>query len=148
MRFKEPFQLFPLDKEYLIDIAHIENMVMHNPWSLNSFTTSLNENTFGFYLRFEDKPVAYLWAQKIGDEAELYKIAVIESFQRRGIAEKLLNEFFKECVKENIAKVYLEVGSKNCKALNLYKKQGFTGSGRRKNYYGKGNDALLLVCNL
>ena len=40
--------------------------------------------------------------------------------------------------------VFLEVGATNVAANALYAEQGFTQSGRRRNYYGAGADALVL----
>ena len=40
--------------------------------------------------------------------------------------------------------IFLEVNSINMKAISLYKKYGFCEYGRRKNYYGNQEDAILM----
>ena len=42
-----------------------------------------------------------------------------------------------------VKSVFLEVSATNLPARNLYEKMGFVSRGERKNYYTKGDDAVL-----
>lgn len=137
--------ILPLQKEDLEDVCLIENSMMHNPWTINMFLLGFNERTVGFIVKKDVKIVGYVLGEKIIDEAEIFKIAVLSEFQGQGIGDRLLNIFMEKCLCNGIKKVFLEVSSANENAIKLYKKHGFTENGRRKNYYGKDNDAILFV---
>ncbi len=138
----------PLQKEQIREIVEIEKEVMHNPWTEKLFISGLNDFTVVFCAQYEDEVAGFIWAQRVENEAEIFKVAVTERFQRRGIGNVLLETFINYCKNNGVNTLYLEVSSKNLKAIKLYKKQGFTENGRRKNYYGSDNDALLLVYEL
>lgn len=137
-------QIIPLEKKYVDEIADIEYQVMKNPWSYESFIKSYNNYTCGKVILDKHKVIAFLWAQIIDNEAEIFKIAVIEEFQNFGVGKNMLNEFLCDCKKEGIKTIFLEVSSKNSSAVKLYKKQGFREYGRRNNYYGFDDHAILL----
>lgn len=145
---EDSFKTYPLQKEHLESVAELEKEVMNHPWTLNSFVSSYKDTTIGFLVKSNEKAVGYIWGHKIEDEVEVFKIAVSKYYQRRGLGDLLMKTFIKKCLLLGVKKVYLEVSSTNLSAINLYKKQGFTENGKRKNYYSNGNDALLLVCNL
>ena len=59
-----------------------------------------------------------------------------------------MNYLINECRKLNIKKLFLEVSETNSIAENFYCKFNFLTSGRRKNYYKEGADAVLKEKNL
>ena len=62
-----------------------------------------------------------------------------------GIASKLLEESFK-ILKENKVLFYtLEVREHNEKAINLYKKHGFTYVTLKEQYYSDGENAIYMM---
>ena len=76
------------------------------------------------------------------DEANLQKIAVIESERRKGIATELI-EFSIEYLKsQNIKSFYLEVNENNLIAIKVYEKLGFNNISTRSNYYG--NESAII----
>ena len=46
------------------------------------------------------------------------------------------------------ASLHLEVRADNAAALGLYRAMGFAADGRRRDYYGRGHDALLMSLRL
>ena len=80
---------------------------------------------------------------KICDEAELRYLTVHPSYKRRGLGKKLIYKFLKECKKQNIRRIFLEVSLKNKQALSFYDYFEFETIGIRKKYYKDGSDALL-----
>ena len=57
----------------------------------------------------------------------------------------LLEDCFNRVVSLGCNKINLEVREDNVRAINLYKKHGFKDIYLRKDYYGKGENALILV---
>jgi ribosomal protein S18 acetylase RimI-like enzyme len=49
-----------------------------------------------------------------------------------------------ELAQAGAERLFLEVGESNEAAISLYKKNGLSEVARRRNYYGPGQDALLL----
>jgi len=85
---------------------------------------------------------------KIYDEAEIRYLAVHPFYRGRGLGKKLIHKIFKECKKENIKRIFLEVSLKNKQALRFYDHFGFKTISVRKKYYRDGSDALLKEKNV
>ena len=86
--------------------------------------------------------------QTIIDEAQINYFSVKQKFRRKGYGTKLMNYLINECRKLNIKKLLLEVSETNSIAENFYCKFNFLTTGRRKNYYKEGADAVLKEKNL
>lgn len=82
----------------------------------------------------------------LGEEAELWNIAVAPRFRRQGIAKAFLQEAFRRLSDSGAKKLFLEVRCSNASALELYHSFGFKLVARRKDYYcNPREDALVLV---
>jgi len=94
----------------------------------------------------EDNTVAaFACLHLIDKEAELDGIATEKKFRKKGIATQLV-QYLLEAAKKSCAEVvFLEVGTDNTAAISLYEKFGFTIVRTRKNYYGKGKNAFVLI---
>ena len=84
------------------------------------------------------------------ESTDIFEIAIKKEYQGRGFGKKLLIESMKDLIedKKNIEiknKFLLEVNEKNKKALKLYKKIRFEEISIRKNYYGKDENAVIMV---
>ncbi len=78
-------------------------------------------------------------------EAELESIAVVDEYQRRGVARRLFEAAADELRRTRVSEVFLEVRESNQPAMTLYQTLGFTQSGRRKGYYADPvEDAILM----
>ena len=86
--------------------------------------------------------------QTIIDEAQINYFSVKQKYRRKGYGTKLMNYLINECRKLNIKKLFLEVSETNSIAENFYCKFNFLTTGRRKNYYKEGADAVLKEKNL
>jgi len=91
----------------------------------------------GFYL-----------ATFLDEEMELLAIAVRPTFQGRGLGRLLLEAACEEGLLRRASRCFLEVSRSNFRAIDLYTRNGFVLSYVRTNYYGPGNDGLVLVKNL
>jgi ribosomal-protein-alanine acetyltransferase len=89
--------------------------------------------------------VAVVQWRNLGAEAEVLNIAVAEKHRRHGNARFLLGRFLELVRQHGIRDVFLEVRESNLPAIALYRKFGFSTSGRRPNYYRDPQEAAILL---
>jgi len=89
--------------------------------------------------------VAVVQWRNLGAEAEILDIAVAEKHRRHGHARFLLEKFLELVRQHGIRDVFLEVRESNSPAIALYRKFGFSTSGRRPNYYRDAQEAAILL---
>ena len=77
-------------------------------------------------------------------EAEVQTIAVAPWQQRHGTGRALLETLIGESVARGCRRMLLEVRADNIAAISLYESFGFAINGRRRDYYGAGQDAVLM----
>lgn len=119
-----------------IQIFHIEKMLQgSHAWSQVQILSCFTDSHVVMVAEEDANIVGYVFVQHVLDEAELHIIGVDVSFQRQGIANKLLNFVYHELKQKNVERLFLEVRVSNHAAISLYKQHGFKDVGRRKNYY-------------
>jgi len=82
------------------------------------------------------------------DEGELLRVGVNPQHRRQGLAQGLFAAGIAWLRDRDTGRLFLEVSSHNAPARALYASLGFTGCGCRRDYYGPGDDALLLELSL
>ena len=99
----------------------------------------------------EKKILGYIVFYGTIENTDIFEIAIKKEYQEQSFGEKLLKESMEDIVKKNINgnfsknKFMLEVNEKNVKALKLYEKIGFERISIRKNYYGKNENAMIMM---
>jgi ribosomal-protein-alanine N-acetyltransferase len=88
--------------------------------------------------------VGYACWWLVGDEIHILNLAVHPDAQRRGLGRALVQRVLDDAAAHAATSVSLEVRHDNAPGESLYRAMGFTQIGRRKNYYGKGIDALIM----
>ena len=90
--------------------------------------------------------VGYILFNQILDEAEIYKIFVLNDFRKKQIAFKIFEFLLNELKKNNVKKIFLEVRKSNIPAINLYIKCGFIEIREIVDYYSnpKENGIMML----
>ena len=87
----------------------------------------------------------FVLARQAVDEIELLLIAVRPEARGKGLGRALLRQFFDSARKREAVKVFLEMRANN-PAEKLYREEGFSQIGQRKDYYrtitGHALDAL------
>ena len=81
--------------------------------------------------------------QVVLDEAQINYFVVNQEYRKRGFGSYLMSYLIKQCKKQNVNKLLLEVSKENIIAENFYDKFDFSTVGIRRNYYKDGSDALL-----
>jgi ribosomal-protein-alanine N-acetyltransferase len=69
------------------------------------------------------------------NEAEIYSFAIAKKYQNKGIGKQLFSKFKEMAKKNEIDLIWLEVRKSNINAIEFYKKNNFSQSYQRKNYY-------------
>ena len=130
----------------LEEIVRLEKELYKTPWNLNQFKYELEENEFShmYVLENEGVIIGYYGFWVMFDEIDITKVSIRKEFQGMKLSNILMEDCFKRVKGAGCNKINLEVRVDNIKAINLYKKHGFKEVYVRKDYYGKGEDALIL----
>lgn len=116
-------------------IYGIEVVCFDDNWTLKMVRDQLeNDDTVYFFVFDGDKAVGFVLGCLSVDEAELYRIAVLPEYRRKGYSDRLMKMFAAKCT-QSVGKIFLEVRSKNQPAVSLYKKHGYERIAVRKGYY-------------
>jgi len=130
--------------EYLKQILIIERASFTKPWSEYHFKNDFeNRISMNWVFLKNNKVAGYLFGWHVMDEYHLNNIAVAKDYRGIGIGSHLLKNMCLYLNEIEVKSVFLEVSATNLPARNLYEKMGFVTQGERKDYYTKGDDAVL-----
>lgn len=117
------------------------------PFAAEWWEKAVEARGAGAWLAVEkDHLLAYCLFSRVLDEAELLRIATEPTAQRRGVASALLSHARSALHAEGTRQLFLEVRASNMPAQQLYQRDGWHMTGRRKDYYpqtGGREDALI-----
>lgn len=127
-------------------IVEIEKELYKTPWNLNQFKYELEENEFSYVYVLENEGViiGYYGFWVMFDEIDITKVSIRKEFQGMHLSDILMKDCFMRVDNLECVRINLEVRTDNVRAINLYKKYGFKDVCVRKDYYGKGEDALMM----
>ncbi len=131
-------------------VLDIERLSFPQPWSLNSFRRELSLSFSRLILAVNgDGPserviTGYLCRWLVAEEYHVLNVAVHPDFRQRGIGEALMIAAVSEARARKAHLMILEVRRSNLEARKLYRKLGFEERRLRRNYYGPGEDALVM----
>ena len=94
------------------------------------------------------KIAGYVCWWVVGEEAQILNLAVHPDYRRHGVGRTLVGVVVADAALRAATTVTLEVRSENAAARALYASLGFLEVGCRRNYYGLGEDALIMTCRL
>lgn len=138
-----------LKSYYLKYIAALETEIFHDAWNENVLCEMLENDVNYIYVAIIDNNVAgYYCMQLVAGESELLRIAVAPDVRRKGIGNLLMKNMEEECILQNCERIFLEVNEKNVGAFSLYEQNQYTVISKRKDYYGKGENALIMMKKL
>ncbi len=126
-------------------LAELEKRIFKDPWSVYAITESIMHELFhGVIFEDEGEIIGYYGFYSFPPEAHIANIAVAPEKRGMGYGKELLRHLIETAEKLGDTDLTLEVRPSNEIALNLYEKSGFVTEGRRKKYYGDGEDALIM----
>jgi len=139
----------------LIELGEATNL---SPWSAQSYLDELKDPRSIMYRieSEENATIGFIVGRMVpaaDDEnavdADIYNIAVTESYQKKGNGKILLDEFITKCRESLVRSVWLEVRESNSTAINFYTQNGFFAVTTRKHFYTDPPEhALLMRLNL
>ncbi len=88
--------------------------------------------------------VGYACWWLVGDEIHILNLAVHPDARRSGAGRALVQRILDDAVAHQVGSVSLEVRHDNDAGAALYRAMGFARIGLRKNYYGRGEDAVIM----
>ena len=97
-----------------------------------------------------DEIIGFLIFSLIKKESHLLNIAVLKRWQKKGAGTILMGVYIKQSKTLGAKKAFLEVRSKNIKAINFYYKFNFKKDAVRTDYYTGSDmdDAVLMSLDL
>ena len=138
--------------EDLASLTAIETASFAQPWSRAAVAAELRHHgaTLWIAQRGSASPAALGYAafRCLAGEAELLRIAIIPTARRGGLARRLIAAGLAEVARQGATLCHLEVAADNLTAVELYRQLDFAQVGRRPNYYGRGEAALLFTKSL
>lgn len=122
-----------------------------DPWSPGQFWSELArvpESRWYVVARRSGRIVGYAGLFLVVPEADVQTVAVAPGEQGRGTGRVLMTELIGRARRQGARVLRLEVRADNVSGLGLYTASGFAVDGRRRDYYGRGRDAVLMSLRL
>ncbi|MBR2159726.1 MAG: ribosomal protein S18-alanine N-acetyltransferase [Clostridia bacterium] len=128
------------------NLADLETAIFKDPWTKNAIIDSIKSPLFHGEVLLDEKGdiIAYYGFYSIIPETHIANLAVREDKRGLGLGNVILERLLSQAIMLGNSEFTLEVRPSNEKAIALYKKYGFKVEGRRRNYYGDGEDALIM----
>lgn len=140
------YQIVPMDRSHIDQIAQLEQACFSSPWTANMLTDALFDTQASFIVAEDEEGnvLGYAGLHVIVDEGYIDNVAVEPDARRHGVASALLDVFCRFGA-ANLAFLSLEVRASNAPAIALYEKHGFVQAGLRKNYYEKPREDAVIM---
>ena len=129
----------------LDEIVSIENSSFEKPWTRNQIKGDIQANisSENWVYTLDGKVVGYIFGWISKNKFHLYNIAVHPDHLRKKIGKKLIKHIILIVADQKVNVILLEVSVNNFSARKCYQSLDFVQSGIRKDYYSKGDDAIL-----
>ena len=132
-------------------IIEIERLSFGDPWSWDSFLRELSLPFSRLIVASDgedERLMGFLCRWLVADECHVLNVAVHPRMRRKGIAGELMGNALAEAKARKAQVVTLEVRRSNLAARSLYRKLDFEERRLRRNYYGRGEDAIVMELKL
>ena len=137
--------IIPAQLHHLNDIIFIEKSAFNQPWTKNQFLNDIQSklDSENWVYVIDELVAGYIFGWIIQGEFHLNNIAVHPEYLQRSIGKNLIQHIIARVILRNIGVILLEVSAENIPARKCYQSLGFNQMGIRKDYYSKGDDAIL-----
>lgn len=135
---------------HLPQVLEIERLSFPTPWTQGLFLHELklpfsrvrvaHSNGNG-----NSALVGYVCWWLVAEEAHILNLAVHPDYRRRGVARTFVELVIRDAEEQKATCVTLEVRRDNVAAQELYRRFAFNECGIRRNYYGPGEDAIIMT---
>jgi ribosomal-protein-alanine N-acetyltransferase len=145
----EPPTVRPAANADLLAIHRIESAAFPQPWPFSAFESYVGEAGFLVAVDDEDGVLGYVVADTVPNHGtplgHVKDLAVDADHRGRGIGRRLLGRAIDVLEDTGAGSVKLEVRISNEVAISLYRSFGFEHRRTIPNYYGNGEDALVMI---
>ena len=122
-------------------------------WSVENFQSEAAQKTSKIFIisKTENNKktlLGFCAARFAFDTAEITNFAILPQAQRKHFGTEIFAYTLNFLKEQGVKEITLEVSSKNIAAQEFYKKFKFICVNKRKNFYNRGEDALVLKLNL
>ncbi len=126
-------------------LAKMEERCFSDPWSKEMLSDCLRYPHYHTFLAEEGGQVCgYGILIALFEDGEVANIAVDAPYRGRGIGRALMQAMHQRAKSLGGVRALLEVRESNAPAIALYESLGYCAYGKRKNYYGDGENAILM----
>jgi ribosomal-protein-alanine N-acetyltransferase len=127
-------------------IMEIERLGFDHPWTEESFRRELALPFSRTLVGLTSGRIlaGYLCRWLVADECHILNVAVHPEFRRSGLGKLLMEATLAEANVKKAELVTLEVRRSNVAARGLYRQLNFVERRLRRNYYGAGEDAIVM----
>jgi len=135
----------------LEEIIQIETKIYPKPWSRFHFQIEISKPPATLNLcaiTDEGKIIAYLFGEVQNETFHLTNIAVHPDFRRKKIALKILDYLSGKLDVLNIRVITLAMKKENEPARKLFLSRRFKEINKNKDYFTKGDDAIVLTLEI
>lgn len=141
------FEIADVRLEHIEQIEKLEKQCFSVPWTRQALVSQLPDDMHIFIAAFDDvgNVLGYVGMMYVLDEGYISNVAISPEYRRRGIADKLIAALVSRANEKDLSFVTLEVRQSNAPAIELYRKNGFSKVGLRKNYYNKPTEDAILM---
>jgi len=144
--------LSPMQSTDLDAVMEIERRSFPQPWSpglfLHELKVPFSRTTVARQQNGSSDILGYVCRWHVGDEVHILNLAVHPEQRRSGIARLLVEQVVNEADARGAQMITLEVRRGNEPAIALYQSFGFRETGVRRNYYARGEDAIVMTRTL
>ena len=147
----EIIKICEVREEIVAELCKIHNENFDKKVESKYFEEILSNTQYTvYYMKKSEKVSGYIIYYDTFDSFDLFEIAIKKEFQNKGLGNELLEKTIDRLFNEEKYKktVFLEVNENNFSAVKLYKKNNFKEISLRKNYYGIGQNEIIMVRNL
>ena len=146
-------QLRPMSVNDVEQVAALEATAfaggVHTPWTRAMFEEELAQPGRTWWVAHDmGAIVGFAGAVLAGDVLDVLDVAVDAGRRRQGIARRLLQRLAYDGHVLGAQAIALEVSAANDAARALYESLGLSAAGVRRDYYGRGNDAVVMRADL
>lgn len=134
-----------LSEVHLAAVLDLDQLCLGGLWTEAGYRREIDSpNSDLLVLLANDEVIGLGCVWSILDEAHITILAIHPGYHRQRLGQLLLVQLLRLAQGRTLTHATLEVRATNHRALALYEKFGFRTAGRRKGYYGDGEDALIL----
>lgn len=132
----------------LPQVLELERLAFRNPWSAGLFLHELKLSFSRLHLARTNngarRLLGYVCWWMVGDDVHILNLAVHPGARHNGTGRALVQRVLDDAVAHAAVSVSLEVRRDNQPAAALYRSLDFAEVGVRRNYYGQGEDAIIM----